>query len=122
MVVGESHRGKGNFARRAISDYCSEDYLAWGDIPCYNDAYPRAAPLWLRTGWRPIHYQIKTRFEYADARETNPTKEIAKRRGEEVKELEEGRCYITIPQVRWSVHDRDLQGPRQPDAGPSAKL
>lgn len=107
MVVDAKYRGKGNYARRAISDYCAVHYLAWGDIPNYNDAYPRAAPLWLRSGYRYLTEQIKTPYKYADKDVTNPTREIALRRGQQVPANDED-CYITVPQIRWRVADRDL--------------
>ncbi|CAO1630759.1 unnamed protein product [Parajaminaea phylloscopi] len=107
MVVASSHRGSNNFARRAISDYCAEHYLAWGDCPNYNDAYARAAPLWERSGYRYLTKPFKTPYRFATHERTEPTKEIALRRGQPIP-TDEARCYVTIPQIRWRVADRDI--------------
>lgn len=123
MVVDSSHRGKGNFARRAISDYCAEHYLAWGDCPNYNDAYSKAAPLWLRSGYRNLKTPIRTSYRFASHEKTEPTKEIALRRGQPIPSEEE-QCYVTIPQIRWRVSDRDIRDRMAPShrKAPAARL
>lgn len=120
MVVDSSYRGKGNYARRAISDYCAAHYLAWGDIPNYNDAYPRAAPLWLRSGYRyvgeDVSFEGKTPYAFAGRDATRPTREVYKRRGWTWPEDGSVREYVTIPQIRWRVKDRDAQDRMAPGA------
>lgn len=118
MVVDLEYRGKGNYARRAISDYCARHSLAWGDIINYNDAYKRAAPLWLRSGYKYLTDEIKTPYQFATKDATNSTKEIALRRGQPIPADED--CYITVPQVRYKVADRDVNDRMAP--GKKAKL
>lgn len=115
MVVDANYRGKGNYARRAISDYCAEHYSKWGDIPNYNDAYPRAAPLWLRSGYKYLENEITTPYKYATKDVTNSTKEIALKRGQKIPENDDD-CYITVPQIRWKVADRDVNDRMAPKA------
>lgn len=81
--------------------------MAWGDCPNYNDAYARAAPLWIRSGYRYLDQPIKTGYRFATHLRTEPTKEIALRRGQQIPTSED-QCYVTIPQIRWQVADRDL--------------
>ncbi|CAO1636855.1 unnamed protein product [Sympodiomycopsis kandeliae] len=120
MVVDSKYRGKNNYARRAISDYCAVHYLAWGDIPNYNDAYPRAAPLWIRSGYKYLDKEIKLPYKYASKDETNPTKEIAFKRGQNIPQDKD--WYITVPQIRWKVADRDVQDRMAPSRAAKAKL
>lgn len=119
MVVSASLRGNKNFARRAISDFCAVHYREWSDPPVYNDAYPKAAPLWIRTGFHYVDFPLNTPFKYATNEHTNSTREVALRRGQDPEAVPEEECYVTIPQIRWSVNDRDA-GDRMAPSGPGS--
>lgn len=120
MVVSASLRGNKNFARRAISDFCAVHYREWSDPPVYNDAYPKAAPLWIRTGFHYVDFPLNTPFKYATNEKTNSTREVALRRGQDPEAVPEEQCYVTIPQIRWSVNDRDAGDKMAPSSGPGA--
>lgn len=107
MVVDSAIRGKSNYARRAISDFCAQRYLSWGDPPLFNDAYELASSLWLRTGFRYLSQPISTPYRFATHEVTDATKEVALRRGQEVPEGDKMKRYRTVPMVRWSLADRD---------------
>lgn len=107
MVVDSAIRGKGNHARRAISEYCAQRYLAWGDVPLFNDAYEAASSLWLRTGFKYLTEPISTPYRYATHDVTDSTKEIALRRGQPIPEGDKLTRYRTVPMVRWKMADRD---------------